>query len=105
MINESSPPLDETCRKRFHSKVAQLLYLSKRIRMDNLTAIAFLTTRVTMATKEDDGKLLRLLKYLRGTQEIDLMLDGQQGMSLEVYGDASHVVHDDAKGRSGAIRV
>ena len=71
--------------------------------MDILTAVAFLTTRVTKATEEDDGKLLRVLKYLRGTQEIGLVLDGRQGITLEVFADASHAVHDDAKGHSGAI--
>ena len=67
--NESSLLLDEARRKRFYSKMAQLLYLGKRIRMDILTAVAFLTTRVTKATEEDDGKLLRVLKYLFGTPE------------------------------------
>ena len=33
MTNESSPLLDETRRKRLHSKVAHLLYLGKRIRI------------------------------------------------------------------------
>jgi len=103
MIDESSPLLDETRRKRFHSKVAQLLYLGKRIRMDILTAVAFLTTRVTKATQEDDGKLLRVLKYLRGTADIGLVLDGREGIAVEVYADASHAVHDDAKGHSGAV--
>ena len=103
VINESSPLLEETRRKRFHSKVAQLLYLGKRIRMDILTAVAFLTTRVTKATEEDDGKLLRVLKYLRGTPDIGLVLDGREGIALEVFADASHAVHDDAKGHSGAI--
>ena len=46
IINENSPLLDEARRKRFHSKVAQLLYLGKRIRMNILTAVAFLTTKV-----------------------------------------------------------
>ena len=41
-----------------------------------------------------------MLKYLRGTQEIGLVLDGRQGITLEVFADASHAVHDDAKGHS-----
>ena len=61
-----------------HSKVAQLLYLGKWIRKDILATVAFLTTRVNKATEEDDGKLLRVLKYLRGTQEIGLVLDCRQ---------------------------
>ena len=62
VINESSPLLEKTRRKRFHGKVVQLLYLSKWIRMDILTAVAFLSTRVTKVTEANDDKLLRVLK-------------------------------------------
>ena len=48
--------------------------------MDILTAIAFLATRVTKATVEDDSKLLRELKHFCGTQEISFVLDGSQGI-------------------------
>ena len=63
MINESSPLLDETRRKRFHSKGVQLLYLGKRIRMDILTEIAFLISRVNKVEEEDDGKRIRVLLH------------------------------------------
>ena len=73
-------------------KVAQLLYLGKRIMMEILTAVAFLTARVTKTTKQDDGKFLRVLMYLRGTPEIGLVLNGRQLITLEVFADASHAV-------------
>ena len=76
MINESSPLLKETRREQFHSKVAQLLYP------------AFRTTRVTKATEENDDTLLRVLKYLRGMPDIGLVLDGSEGVALEVFADA-----------------
>ena len=56
MIHCSSPFLDEAHRKRFHIYRASIF-----------AATAFLTIRVTKATEDDDDKLLRLLKYLRGT--------------------------------------
>ena len=43
-----------------------------------------------------------MLKYLRGTPEIGLVLDCRQGITLVALDDASHVVHDGAKGHSGA---
>ena len=70
--------------------MVQLLYLETKIRMDILTAIAFRTTRVTKAAEEDDGKLLRSLKYLRGAQEIGLVLYGRQGITAAVFADTSH---------------
>ena len=86
MINASSPLLDETRRKRFHSKVSRLLSLGRRFRMNILTAVAFLK-------EEGDGRLLRVLKYYRGTQEIGLVLDGRHGVALYTL----------YKGHSGAV--
>ena len=59
-------------------------------------------SRLLLATPYD-CKLLRVLKYLRGTPEIGLVFNVRQGITLEVFADASHAVHDDAKGHSGAI--
>ena len=71
--------------------------------MDILTAVAFLTASVTKATEEDDGKHLRVLNYLRGAPDVGLVLDGREGIALEVFPDASRALHDDAKGHSEAI--
>ena len=69
--------------------------------MDILSAVAFLTTRLAKATEEGHGKLLGMLNYLLGISDIGLVLDCREGIALEVFTDASHAVHDDAKGRSG----
>ena len=61
--------------------------------MDILTAAAFLTTKVTKGAKEDDGKLLLVLKYHRSSVELSLLLDGRQGVALGVFADASHGVN------------
>jgi hypothetical protein len=68
-----------------------------------LTATVFLTTRVTKATDEDMGKLERLLKYLRGTKELGLVLDGREGLGVLAWADASYAVHPDAKGHNGTV--
>ena len=44
------------------------------------------------------------LKYLRGTPDIGLVLDGRNEIALEVSADASHVVHDDVKGHNISYR-
>ena len=51
--------------------VLKLLYLGKRFRMDILTVVAFLRIRVTKAAEGDDGKLLRVLKYIRDRSSIE----------------------------------
>ena len=61
-----------------------------------MTAVAFLTLGVPSATEEDDGKLLSVLKYLRGTPDIGLELGVKEGIALEVLVDVWHSVHNDA---------
>jgi hypothetical protein len=69
MIAENAMVLDEVDRKEFHTKVAKLLFLSKRARPDILTVVSFLCMRVQTATTEDQAKLNRVLGYLEGTQD------------------------------------
>ena len=58
-----SPELSADEREKFHSQVAKLLYLAKRTRPNILTAIAFLSSRVSCATEADKRKLERVNKY------------------------------------------
>ena len=102
IINEGDALPDEPHRKRFNSEVVQLLYLGKRIRVDILTAVAFLKTRVTKAAEKDNCKLLWVLTYLQGTSNVRWPA---LGIALQVFADASHAVHDDLKGYSGAIAL
>ena len=88
-----SPKASKEEAKWFHSYTAKLLYLSKRIRPECLTTVAFLTTRVAECDQDDLGKLRRLLAYVRGTRERGIIL--RIGVRLEVrtYIDAAYGVH------------
>ena len=66
-IDGESRLLAEKDRKLFHSAVARVLYLAKYVRPDALTVVSFLCTRVTVATKQDQAKLERLLGYISST--------------------------------------
>ncbi len=79
-INNSSPLLRAKTNKKFHSVVQKLQYISKRARPDILTAVLFLTTRVREPTKEDEKKLIKVLKYLHGTLDLTLTLTGSEDM-------------------------
>jgi hypothetical protein len=48
-------------------KTVKLLYLAKWARLDILTAVSFLCTRVQLATEEDARKLVGVLGYLKNT--------------------------------------
>lgn len=102
-IDASSNLLSTGDKEFFHSVVASLLYLSKRVRPDLLLAISFLTTRVQNPTQQDLCKLMRVLKYLNATKDLVLHLRGDDFLCICAYIDASFAVHDDYKSHSGVF--
>jgi hypothetical protein len=101
--------IDEDCEKlqpskavEFHNLVAKTLYATKRARPDTCTAIAFLTTRVRAPDKDDWTKLVHLMKYLRGTRMLPLILSANGSGILKWWVvDASFAVHPNMRGHTG----
>jgi hypothetical protein len=58
----------------FHNLVAKALYATNRARPDNCTALAFLTTRVRAPDKDNWTKLVHLMRYIRGTHTMPMIL-------------------------------
>jgi hypothetical protein len=92
--------VDEDCKKlaqvkavEFHNLVAKTLYAIKRARPDTCTAIAFLTTRVCEPDKNDWTKLVHLMRYIRGTCRMPLILSANVSGILKWWVDASFDVH------------
>jgi len=52
-VNDGAEKLDENKAQLFHHLVAKFLYLSRRIRQDIQTAVAFLCTRVQSPDMDD----------------------------------------------------
>jgi hypothetical protein len=82
--------VDEDCEKlaqakavEFHNLVAKTLYATKRARPDTCTAIAFLTTRVREPDKDDWTKLVHLMRYIRGTHTMLLILSANRSGILK----------------------
>eukprot|EP00956_Cyclotella_meneghiniana_P039839 scaffold180856_cov40-Cyclotella_meneghiniana.AAC.4 len=82
--------LDIQRKKDFHHSVAQLLFVSTRVRRDIQTAVAFLTTRVKRPDEDDWGKLKRVLKYLKGTLHMKLVLSVDELGIIRWWVDASY---------------
>jgi hypothetical protein len=80
---------------RFHSVAAKLLYVSIGARMDILLPVAFLCTRVSKSTTQDEAKLLRLLEYISATLHLKYTLGADNLAKLRVWVDASYTVHPD----------
>jgi hypothetical protein len=93
--------LAEEEKKKFHTMVARLLYLSKCARPDILTAVGFLCTCVKESTMEDQQKLLRLLGYLQVTVDKKLHLRPEGVFRVEAYVDAAFAIHGDSKSHTG----
>ena len=101
-VDDKSTPLNEEEAQRFHTMTAKLLFLSKRSRPDILTSVAFLTTRVTKPTEEDNKKLDRTLRYLHLTSNMVLTLESEGKGIFYWRADGAFAVHDDMRSHTGA---
>jgi hypothetical protein len=81
--------------------IAKLLYLGKRTRPDILVAVQFLSTRVTVATRQDQHKAYRVLKYINYTRHMGVLLGANNPMEVIAYIDAAYGVHANRKSHTG----
>jgi hypothetical protein len=101
-VNTKDPTmLDDDKATMFHHNVAKLLFLCKRARPDIQTAVAFLCTRVKGPDSDDYKKLGWVMKYLRGTKDMALMLEGDNACVIKWWVDTSFAVHPDMKSHTG----
>jgi hypothetical protein len=100
-VNEKAAPLSEEQATAFHNFVAKCLFLTKRARPDIATAEAFLTTRVKGPDQDDWKKLTRMIRYLRGTIELPLILRSDSVPIPKWWVDGSHATHPNMRGHSG----
>jgi hypothetical protein len=89
-----------------HTHVAKILYLAKRVKPECLTAVAFLSTRVTMTDIDDLAKLRRLLGYIRYSHTRGIVLRVGDTMVVRAFIDAAYGVHQDSgKSHTGCAIV
>jgi hypothetical protein len=101
-VREDAIKLTEADKVHFHSMVARLLYLAKRVRPDILLPVNFLATRVLNPDEDDGKKLGKVLKYLNFTKNLALTLEPNPALFMpETYIDASFAVHPDMKSHTG----
>jgi hypothetical protein len=100
-VNEDCEKISQEKVVQFHNLVAKTLYATKRARPDTCTAISFLTTRVRDPDTDDWKKLCHLMRYLRGSRSMPLILSANGSHILKWYVDASFAVHPNLRGHSG----
>jgi hypothetical protein len=73
-VDETSTVLSKQHAEYFHRITARLLFASKRARPDLQVTVAYLCTRVKSPTISDYVKLVRVIKYIRATIQLPLLL-------------------------------
>jgi hypothetical protein len=99
-VPDSLFKVDEECEKlaqakavEFHNLVAKTLYATKLARPVTCTAIVFLTTSVREPDNDDLTKLVHLIRYIRGTRMMPLIMSANGSGILKWWVDASFAVH------------
>ena len=102
IVNDDCEKLPEDRAVIFHNLTAKTLFTTKRARPDTCTSLSFLTTRVRTPDTDDEKKLIHLMKYLRGTRRLPLILSANGSGILKWWIDASFAVHPNMRGHTGA---
>jgi hypothetical protein len=92
-VDEGHDKLRPEKAVEFHNLVGKTLYATKQSRPNTWIAIAFLMMRVQAPDKDDWSKLVRLMKYLRGTHTLPLILSANGTGILKWLVDAAFAVH------------
>jgi hypothetical protein len=100
-IDEDCKKLAPAMREQFHSVVQKTLFATKRARPDTCTAISYLTTRVRELDRDDWTTLAHMVKYLRGTKDLPLILSANGSGILKWWVDGSFGVHPNMRGHTG----
>jgi hypothetical protein len=103
VVNEDAEKLSEEGATAFHNLVAKTLYVSKRARLDDSKAIAFLTNRVRGPDVDDWRKLSNLMEYLRVDGLCPLILSADGSGFLMWYVNASFAVHPNMRSHTGGV--
>ena len=85
--NEDCKKLNSKQAVEIHQLVAKILFDTKQVRTDTCTAISFLTTRAREPENDDWAKLVHIMKYIRGTSNLPLILSDTRSGILKWWID------------------
>jgi len=94
--------LSEADRTNYVSRVMCLMYAGLRTRFDTLFTLSCLSMHCQSPTQKNMDDLDHLLRYLNGTMKREIRLKPQT-MDIQVYVDASFMLHPDRKGHTGCF--
>lgn len=101
-VDPKSKKLDDERARIFHTFVMKGMFLCKRARQDIQPGIAFLATRTSEPTENDWSKLIKILVFLKATQDEVTSMKADDTQTIKWYVDAAFAVHKDYKSHTGA---
>jgi hypothetical protein len=101
-VDTKSKKLEHEKAKIFHTFVMKGMFLCKRGRQDIQPGIAFLATRTTKPNEGDWAKLVKIMNFLKATQNEVASMSADDTQSIKWYVDAAFAVHKDFKSHTGA---
>ena len=101
-VDTKSKKLEYEKAKIFHTFVMKGMFLCKRGRQDIQPGIAFLATRTTEPNEGDWAKLVKIMNFLKATQNEVASMSADDTQSIKWYVDAAFAVHKDFKSHTGA---
>ena len=101
-VYETEKDLGDDRRQVFHTFVMKGMFVCKRASQDIAPGIAFLSTRTKSPNEGDWRKLLKLLGFMKRTQDDVATLEADDAQRLSWHVDVSFAVHADLKSHTGA---
>jgi hypothetical protein len=89
-------------KSNYLSAIMKIMYLARLTRPDILLATTYLSSRASAPTEGDWKKLLRIIRYLKGTTDYGIKISCK-GLQLTISVDASYGSHSDGHSHTGAI--
>ena len=83
--------------------MAKLRLLRKQAHPEILTGVAFLTTLLRYPNEDDNKKLGRIIRYLRGTRELVITLESEDTGTVKWWVDAAFAVYHGMKSHTSGI--
>ena len=100
-INEDCEKLNPGKAIEFHNLIMKTLYATKCACPDTCTSIAFLMPHGHGPDLDDWKRFVHLMKYIRGTHKLPLILSANGSGILKWWVDALFAVHPNMQGHSG----
>ena len=82
-VDEDYEKLPQSKTVKFRNLVEKTVYTTKQARLDTCTAVAFLTTIVQAPDLDNWTKMVHMMRYIRGTRTILLILSAKGSGSLK----------------------